>query len=109
MLGMFEVASIVAIVEVPPMYNVAFVPWVNVPPTPERAVVAVMLPLLVKVVPVTVRAVAEVKVPLLVYAPVKVAVGIEMALVPLIVLDAPLKVCTPVPELNVPLSVKLPA
>ncbi len=84
------VAVKVVIVEVPPIFNVPLVPLPLVnPPAPVSAV------LTVSVAP-----------SLMVYVPVTATEG--MVSVPLIVLADPLRVYTPVPALNVPLTVRFP-
>lgn len=74
--------------EAPPKFKVPVAPLVNV------------------LAPASV--VETVSVPLLVVVPLMVKDGIEITFVPLIVLAVPLKVCTPVPPVNVPLFCKLP-
>ena len=80
----------VATEQVPPILSVLAAVFDNAP-VPARAVLTVIVPLLVSVVPVTVRLVPKVSAALLPYAPVKVAVGIDIAFAPEIVLAAPLK------------------
>ncbi len=70
-------------------------------PVPVNEVVAVMVPLFVTATPVTVSKVDEVNTLFMVYAPVKVAVGMDAAVVPLIILVAPVKLCPPVFAVNV--------
>ena len=72
----------------PPIFNTPEPPWVN-EPAPAKAV-------------------ETVKMPLFVYDPENVADGITISLAPLIVLDAPVKVCTPEP-VNEPSFCRLPA
>lgn len=85
----------VAIEHAPPMFTVFVAAFVRVP-VPANAVLAVNVPLFVSVTPVTVRLVPNVNTALLAYAPVKVAVGIEIAFAPEMVFVAPLKLCAPV-------------
>ena len=74
--------------EVPPMFKTAPLPWVS-PPAPLKAV-------------------ATVRVPVLVYVPVTVVFGMERPLAPLIVFAVPLKVITPVVDVNVPSFCRFP-
>ena len=106
------VAVSVVIPDVPPMFRVALAPCVT-PPVPDKAVLAVIVPLLVRTtpVPVTVRSVPTVNVPVLLYAEAaeNVAVGIEMRFEPPMVFGARVKLCVPELAVYVPLFVKLPA
>ncbi len=72
----------VVMVEVPPMFNTAPLPWVS-PPVPVKAVATVKVVLLVRVTPVTVM------------------LGIEIAVVPPIDWLFVSKVCTPDPAVKV--------
>ena len=70
------------------MFKTAPLPWVS-PPAPLKAV-------------------ATVRVPVLVYVPVTVVFGMERPLAPLIVFAVPLKVITPVVDVNVPSFCRFP-
>ena len=123
------VAVRVVIPEVPLKFRIPVVPCVS-PPVPDNAAVAVTVPLLVNatVAPVTVNNVGAFIVPLFVEEPVNnsadddvntpeltivpeiVMLGIEVVVLPLIVLEVPEKVCIPVPKAEkvVALFVKFP-
>ena len=100
----------VVIPDVPPKFKVAAAACTS-PPVPERAVVAVMVPLLVRLTeaPVTVRRVETVNTSSFKYEPVKVALGIEIIFKPLRVFVAPVKVCVPVLAVKVPSFWRFPA